>query len=231
MMAARDLAPVAAATPAGTALQRPSRTEVEAAVRTLLAWTSDDPDRPGLERTPARVAASFEELFAGYRSDPVALLRHGLLPDAADGRLVVLREIRFTSMCEHHLLPFTGEVHLGFVARRRLVGLGAIVAAVEALARRLQIQERLTDEIAAALATALDPLEVVVTVEAQHQCLAARGPRAQAKLVTSRQLGAAGDRGLLPAVAFGTRAAPAPSGQRRVARHPTLSSEADLPWT
>lgn len=211
MMVVQGLARAAAAGSAGTTPPRPSRTEVEAAVRTLLAWTSDDPNRPGLERTPARVAASFEELFAGYRSDPVALLCSGLLPDAADGRLVVLREIKFTSMCEHHLLPFTGEVHLGFVARRRLAGLGAIVAAVEALARRLQIQERLTDEIAAALITALDPYEVAVTVEAQHQCLAARGPRSHARLVTSRQLGAAGDRGLLQAVAFGIHVAPAPA--------------------
>jgi GTP cyclohydrolase I len=224
-MAARSLAPMAAVGRADDALRRPSRAEVEAAVRTLLAWTSDDPGRPGLERTPARVAASFEELFAGYRSDPVALLRQSLLPEDAEGRLVVLRGIRFTSMCEHHLLPFTGKVHVGFVARRRLVGLGAIVAAVEALARRLQIQERLTDEIATALAAALDPREVVVTVEAKHQCLAARGPRSRARLVTSRQLGE-GDRGLLQAVAFGTHAAPSlPTGSAVLGSSPVPELE------
>jgi GTP cyclohydrolase I len=173
------------------AVKRPSRDELETAVRTLIAWTGDDPDRPGLERTPARVADSFAELFAGYAEDPKAQLRRGLLRDDAEGRLVILRGIKFVSTCEHHLLPFAGIAHVGFIARSSLVGIGAIAAAVQSLARRLQIQERLTDELASALFEALRPHCVAVVLEAEHQCLAARGAKVDARLVTSRQLGVA----------------------------------------
>ena len=191
---------------------RPSRAEVEQAVRTLIAWAGDDPERPGLQSTPYRVAEAFGELFAGYRADPVSLLRRSLIAADTGGQLVLLRAVRFVSFCEHHLLPFTGHVDVGYVPRHHAVGLGAMAAAVDAITRRLQIQERITDQIASAIAEALDPMGVAVVVRAEHQCLAARGARkAGAQLVTSRQLGNLGpDHGLGQAF-FGMVNAPAPA--------------------
>ena len=174
----------------GSVAQPAAPADVEAAVRTLIAWAGDDPDRPGLARTPTRVAAAYGELFAGYRANPARLLRRSLMPDDNEGRIVLLRDIRFVSFCEHHLLPFSGHVHIGYLPRRHLVGIGAIAAAVDALARRLQLQERLTDQLASVLTEVLDPLGLAVIVEASHQCVAARGPKIDARLVTSRQLGA-----------------------------------------
>ena len=177
---------------------RPSQSETEAAIRTLIAWLGDDPERAGLQRTPGRVARAYCDLFAGYRADPVDLLRQGLIATETGGQLVLLRAIRFVSFCEHHLLPFTGHADVGYVPRHHVVGLGAVAAAVDAVARRLQIQERMTDELAAALAQALDPMGVAVLVRAEHQCLAARGAcKTGARLVTSRQIGGlAADQGL-----------------------------------
>jgi GTP cyclohydrolase I len=177
---------------------RPTQSETEAAIRTLIAWLGDDPERAGLLRTPGRVAQAYCELFAGYRADPVGLLRQGLMVTETGGQLVLLRAIRFVSFCEHHLLPFLGHVDVGYVPRRHVVGLGSMAAAVDAVARRLQIQERMTDELAAAIAQALDPMGVAVVVWAEHQCLAARGAcKAGARLVTSRQIGSlAADQGL-----------------------------------
>jgi GTP cyclohydrolase I len=172
---------------------RPGRAEVEQAVRTLIAWAGDDPERPALQSTPGRVAEAFDELFAGYRADPVSLLRRSLMTAETGGQLVVLRGVRFVSFCEHHLLPFMGDVDVGYVPRHHVVGLGAMAAAVDAVTRRLQIQERITDQIASAIFEALDPMGVAVVVRAEHQCLAARGARkVGARLVTSRQLGSLG---------------------------------------
>lgn len=183
---------------ANTEPTRPAQSEAEAAIRTLIAWLGDDPERPGLQRTPSRVVQAFGELFAGYRLDPVTLLRRGLMAAETEGQLVLLRSIRFVSFCEHHLLPFTGHADVGYVPRSHVVGLGSMVAAVDAVARRLQIQERMTDELASAIAEALNPMGVAVVVRAEHQCLAARGAcRAETRLVTSRQLGSlAEDQGL-----------------------------------
>jgi GTP cyclohydrolase I len=177
---------------------RPTQSETEAAIRTLIAWLGDDPDRTDLQGTPARVAQAYGELFAGYRADPVGLLRQGLMATQTGGQLVLLRAIRFVSFCEHHLLPFMGHADIGYVPRRHVVGLGSMAAAVDALARHLQIQERMTDELASAIAAALDPLGVAVVMRAEHQCLAARGAcKAGARLVTSRQFGSLGaDQGL-----------------------------------
>ncbi len=186
--------------PARAGVARPTRNDAEAAVRTLVAWAGDDPDRPELARTPARVTAAYSELFAGYGIDPAAALRGSLMPDESEGRLVLLRDIRFVSFCEHHLLPFVGRVHVGYLPRRYLVGIGAVATAVDALARRLQIQERLTDQLASVLADVLDPRGLAVIVDATHQCASARGPRSDAHLVTSRQLGVlATDQGLASA--------------------------------
>jgi len=192
---------------------RPDRAEVEQAVRTLIAWAGDDPKRPGLQSTPQRVAEAFGELFSGYGADPVRLLRASLIAADTGGQLVLLRGIRFVSFCEHHLLPFTGLVDVGYVPRGHAVGLGALAAAVDAVARRLQIQERITDQIASAIVEALDPMGVAVVVQAEHQCLAARGARKPgARLVTSRQLGSLGpDQGLGQAF-FGLIGATTPAG-------------------
>jgi GTP cyclohydrolase I len=177
---------------------RPSQSETEAAIRTLIAWLGDDPQRAGLQRTPGRVAQAYRDLFAGYRADAADLLRQGLIATENGGQLVVLRAIRFVSFCEHHLLPFMGHADVGYVPRHHVVGLGSMAAAVDAVARRLQIQERMTDELTAAIAQALDPMGVAVVVRAEHQCLAARGAcKAGARLVTSRQIGSlAADQGL-----------------------------------
>jgi GTP cyclohydrolase IA len=182
-------------------------------VRTLIAWAGDDPERPGLHSTPCRVAEAFEELFAGYRADPVSLLRRSLMATDTGGQLVVLRGVRFVSFCEHHLLPFTGHVDVGYVPRHHVVGLGALAAAVDAVARRLQIQERITDQIASAILEALDPMGVAVVVRAEHQCLAARGARkGGAQLVTSRQLGSLSPEHGLGQAFFGMIGAQEPAG-------------------
>lgn len=190
---------------------RPTRAEAEGAVRTLLAWTGDDPERRGLQDTPARVVQAFGELFAGYSIDPVTVLRRSLMTAETGGQLVLLRSIRFVSFCEHHLLPFTGHVDIGYVPRDHVVGLGSMAAAVDAVARRLQIQERMTDELASAIAEALDPTGIAVVIQAEHQCVAARGAcKAESRLVTSRQSGSlAADQGLGHAF-FGLISAPVP---------------------
>jgi GTP cyclohydrolase I len=169
---------------------RPTQPEAEAAVRTLIAWLGDDPERADLQGTPARVATAFYDLFTGYRTDPVAVLRRSLMPEEAGGQLVMLRSIRFVSFCERHFLQIIGHAHVAYVPRRHAVGIGAIAAAVDAVTRRLQIQERMTHQIAEALAEALDPEGVAVVVEAEHQCMTARGvSKVGARFVTSRQLG------------------------------------------
>ncbi|MFA4840537.1 MAG: GTP cyclohydrolase I FolE [Agrococcus sp.] len=155
---------------------------VAAAVRELLAAIGDDPARPGLAETPRRVAEAYADYFAGVGVDASAHL------DTADlagesGELVLLRDIEFRSMCEHHLLPFTGVAHVAYLPSDRIVGLGRIPRVVETIASRPQIQERLTDEIADALVAGLAPRGVLVVVEAAHGCVAARGAR-QAKSST-----------------------------------------------
>jgi GTP cyclohydrolase I len=169
---------------------RPTQAETEAAIRTLIAWLGDDPERTDLQGTPARVATAFYDLFTGYRTDPVAVLRRSLMPEQAGGQLVMLKAIRFISFCERHFLQIIGHAHVAYVPRRHAVGIGAIAAAVDAVTRRLQIQERITDRIAEAVTEALDPEGVAVVVEAEHQCMTARGvSKVGARFVTSRQMG------------------------------------------
>lgn len=177
---------------------RPTQPEAEAAIRTLFAWLGDDPERTDLQGTPARVATAFYDLFTGYRTDPVAVLRRSLMPEQAGGQLVMLKAIRFISFCERHFLQIIGHAHVAYVPRHHAVGIGAIAAAVDAVTRRLQIQERITDGIAEAVTEALDPEGVAVVVEAEHQCMTARGvSKVGARFVTSRQSGClAADTGL-----------------------------------
>ena len=152
------------------------RERVEAAVRELLAAIGDDPEREGLRDTPRRVATAYAEYFAGVGADPTAQ-RDTLGLEGETGEMVLLRDIEFRSMCEHHLLPFTGVAHIAYLPGDRIVGLGRIPAVVDVVASRPQIQERLTDEIADALEAGLAPRGVLVVIEAAHGCVQARGAR------------------------------------------------------
>ena len=170
---------------------RPSRNQAEEAVRTLIRWAGDDPQREGLEGTPGRVARAYEEWFAGYRENPKTLLQRTF--EEVDGydEIVVLRDIRFESHCEHHMAPIVGRVHIGYLPRNRVVGISKLARLVEAYAKRLQIQERLTAQIANTLNQVLKPQGVAVVVEATHGCMTTRGVHKHgASLVTSRMLGA-----------------------------------------
>jgi GTP cyclohydrolase IA len=174
---------------------RPERAEVEAAVRTIIRWTGDDPDRDGLIETPARVTRALEEAFVGYAHDPAAMLQKCF--DETDGydEMIALRGVRFESHCEHHMAPIVGRVHIGYLPRARVVGISKLARLVELYARRLQIQERLTAEIANMLDRVLKPDGVAVVVEATHACMTSRGvSQAQASMVTSRMLGVFRDR-------------------------------------
>src|SRR4051794_26428333 len=169
---------------------RPTRREAEEAVRTLIRWAGDDPAREGLEGTPGRVARAYEEWFGGYREDPKALLQRTF--EEVDGydEVVVMRDIRFESHCEHHMAPIVGRVHIGYLPRSRVVGISKLARLVEAYAKRLQIQERMTAQIANTVNEVLKPQGVAVVVEATHGCMTSRGVhKPGASLVTSRMLG------------------------------------------
>lgn len=170
---------------------RPSRAEAEAAVRTLIRWAGDDPDREGLAGTPDRVVRSYEEFFAGYGSDPVELLQRTF--EEVDGydEMVVLRDIRMESYCEHHIVPIIGRAHVAYLPRHRVVGISKLARVVEVYAKRLQIQEKLTAQIANTIEEVLQPHGVAVVIEAAHQCMTTRGiHKPGVTMVTSRMLGA-----------------------------------------
>lgn len=152
---------------------------IEAAVAELLAAIGEDPTRPGVQRTPRRVAEAYAEYFAGMGVDPVAVLREGVdaAGDGERGDLVLLRGLEFRSMCEHHLLPFRGVAHVGYLPAGKVVGLGRLGTVVEILAARPQLQERLGEQIASAVEEGLAPRGVIVVLEAQHDCVAARDAR------------------------------------------------------
>ena len=170
---------------------------IEAAVAEILAAIGEDAQRPGLLTTPQRVAEAYAEFFAGVGVDPVPLLRDELATQAAPeqrGEIVLLRDIALRSICEHHLLPFTGVAHVAYLPDERLVGLGSVLRAVDTLSSRPQLQERLGDDIAAALDAALSPLGVLVIIDARHGCVGARGPRqAESTTVTVAASGALAD--------------------------------------
>jgi GTP cyclohydrolase I len=170
---------------------RPSRDEAEAAVRTLIRWAGDDPGREGLLDTPARVARAYGELFAGYGHDPRLHLERTFEEVGGYDELVLLRDIRFVSTCEHHMLPVIGRAHVGYLPDRRVVGISKLARVVEGYARRLQIQEKMTTEIAGAIQDVLQPHGVGVVIEAEHSCMTLRGVNApNASLTTSCMLGA-----------------------------------------
>jgi GTP cyclohydrolase IA len=176
--------------PGAPATPRPSRAETEDAVRTLIRWAGDDPDREGLRETPGRVARAFAEWFAGYEEDPEDLLQRTFEEVAGYDEIVLLRDIRYVSHCEHHMAPITGRVHIGYLPRHRVVGISKLARLVEVYARRLQIQERMTAEIANTLDRVLNPFGVAVVVEGTHGCMTSRGVGQNgASMVTSRMLG------------------------------------------
>jgi GTP cyclohydrolase IA len=170
---------------------RPSRAEAEQAVRTLLRWAGDDPTREGLLGTPGRVARAFEEWFAGYERDPVNYLQRTFEEVENYDEMVVLRDIRFESHCEHHLAPIIGRAHIGYLPSGRVVGISKLARVVELYAKRLQIQEKMTAQIANSIEEVLQPEGVAVVLEATHQCMTTRGVhKSGVTMVTSRMLGA-----------------------------------------
>ena len=169
---------------------RPSRAEAEDAVRTLLRWAGDNPQREGLLDTPDRVVRSYEEFFAGYAIDPVDLLNRTFEEVEGYDELVVLRDIRFESHCEHHMVPIVGQVHVAYYPEQRVVGISKLARVVEAFAKRLQIQERMTRQIAGAIDQALQPRGVAVVIESEHHCMTTRGiHKPGTSMVTSTMLG------------------------------------------
>lgn len=174
--------------------KKPSRDEAEAAVRVLLRWIGEDPDRAGLQRTPSRVIKSFDDWYAGYLQDPLSLLSASYQTVQDFNRVVTLRDIEIASHCEHHMAPILGRVHLAYLPDKRLAGISKLVRVVETLARRLQVQERFTSEIAQCINQALEPRGVAVVVEARHQCMTTRGVnKTRVSMVTTEMLGAFAD--------------------------------------
>jgi GTP cyclohydrolase IA len=174
----------------GSRLVRPSRSEAEEAVRTLIRWAGDDPNREGLLATPGRVVRAYEEWFAGYNDNPRDYLKSTFEETGGYDEVVVLRDIRFESHCEHHMAPIIGRVHIGYLPRNRVVGISKLARLVEVYARRLQIQEKMTAEIASCLDSVLKPHGVAVVTEATHQCMTTRGVhKPGVTMVTSRMLG------------------------------------------
>tara|TARA_Y100001960_G_scaffold290949_1_gene331955 strand:- start:476 stop:1123 length:648 start_codon:yes stop_codon:yes gene_type:complete len=173
-----------------SALDRPTRDQAEEAIRTLISWVGDNPDREGLQGTPARVTRAYEEFFAGYDDDPVAYLERTFEEVEGYDEMVVLRDIRFESHCEHHMLPIIGVVHVAYLPTNKVVGISKLARVVEAYAKRLQIQEKMTAQIANTVNDVLTPQGVGVVVEAAHQCMTMRGVhKPGVTMVTSQMLG------------------------------------------
>jgi len=169
---------------------RPTRAEAEAAVETLLRWAGDDPTREGLRDTPARVVRSYEDHFSGYAVDPMELLQRTFEEVEGYDEMVVLRDVRVESHCEHHVTPILGKAHVAYMPDRRVIGISKLARVVEAYAKRLQIQEKMTAQIANAIQEVLQPKGVAVVIEAEHQCMTTRGVhKPGTSLVTSRMLG------------------------------------------
>ena len=169
---------------------KPSRPEAEDAVRVLIRWAGDDPGREGLKGTPARVVRAYQEWFSGYDEDPRDYLQRTFEEVAGYDEIVLLRDIRFESHCEHHIAPIIGRVHIGYLPRRRVIGISKLARLVDVFARRLQVQEKMTAEIAQCLNAGLNPHGVGVVVEAAHECMTTRGVhKTDVTMVTSRMLG------------------------------------------
>jgi GTP cyclohydrolase I len=171
-------------------LKKPSEAEVHQAIRTLLTWAGDDPEREGLRDTPKRVARAYREWFAGYDEDPEEMLKRTFEEAGGYDEIVMLRDIPFNSFCEHHMAPITGFVHVGYLPNGRVVGISKLARVVDAFAKRLQIQERLTAQVADVINRVLQPQGVAVVIKATHGCMTSRGVHKHGvSMVTSQMLG------------------------------------------
>ena len=203
------MAPKAVSPALAPTTERPSRAEAEEAVRTLIRWAGDNPAREGLRDTPSRVVRAYEEWFAGYDEDPEAMLQRTFEEVGGYDEIVLLRDIRFSSHCEHHMAPIFGRAHIGYLPRNRVVGLSKLARLINVYAKRMQIQERMTVEIADALNSILQPHGVGVVIEGMHACMSTRGvQQTDSVMVTSRLLGVFRDRPdtrqeFLSAIGFG----------------------------
>ena len=185
-----ELSPPAAAETSAVSLPQPTQIEAEAAIRTLIRWAGDNPDREGLLDTPSRVARSYREFFKGYTQDPVSMLERTFEEVEGYDEIVLLRDIRLESHCEHHMVPIVGRAHVAYLPHRRVVGISKLARVVDAYASRLQIQEKLTAQIANTIHEVLQPLGTAVIIEAAHECMTTRGVhKTGVSMVTSRMLG------------------------------------------
>ena len=169
---------------------KPSREEAKRAVRTLIKWAGDNPNREGLIDTPDRVAKAYEDFFSGYQGDPKGILSKKFKEVEGYDEMIVLKNIKLESHCEHHMVPFIGEAHVGYLPKNKVVGLSKLARVVQLFSKRLQIQEKLTAQIANTINTVLQPKGVGVIIEASHLCIATRGIyKSESRMVTSRMLG------------------------------------------
>lgn len=176
-------------TAAGEREDEARKAAIEEAVRTILVNVGEDPDRQGLQKTPDRIARMYDEILAGYQTDPIALV-NGALFDVEYDEMIVVKDIEFFSMCEHHMLPFFGKAHIAYIPNGRIVGLSKFARLVEVFARRFQVQERLTEQVAQALWDTTQPQGVAVVIEAYHLCMMMRGVEKQnSKTITSAMRG------------------------------------------
>ena len=186
-----EIVQVLAAQRDAAAAIRPSREEAEEAVQTLIRWAGDDPTREGLAATPGRVVRSYEEFFSGYWDNPVDLLKRTFEEVEGYDEMVILKDINFVSHCEHHMVPIIGAAHIGYLPDRRVVGISKLARVLEVYARRLQIQEKFTSQVANTIQEVLKPRGVGVVIEATHQCMTTRGvKKEEVTMVTSCLLGA-----------------------------------------
>ena len=170
--------------------KKPTREEAEAAVRTMLAWTGDNPDREGLIETPKRVVRAYEQFFAGYEMDPKEVLSKVFEEVEGYDEMVIVKDIRVESHCEHHIVPILGIAHVAYMPNKKVVGISKLARLVDVYAKRLQIQETLTAQIAETIQRVLDPLGVAVLIDASHQCMTTRGVhKPESSTVTKRMLG------------------------------------------
>jgi GTP cyclohydrolase I len=191
MNAPRPLIDIPADDAVSSRLTRPTREEAETAIRTILAYAGEDPEREGLRGTPDRVVRAFDEHFGGYAKDPIAILQRTFEEVAGYDEIVLLKDIPFVSHCEHHMAPIVGHAHVGYLPDRRVVGISKLARVVDVFARRLQIQEKMTAEIAAAIDQVLKPRGIGIVIEAAHHCMTTRGVnKAGVTMTTSTLLGA-----------------------------------------
>ena len=169
---------------------KPTREEAKRAVRTLIKWAGDNPNREGLVETPDRVTKAYEDFFSGYQGDPTEILSKKFKEVEGYDEMIVLKNIKLESHCEHHMVPFIGEAHVGYLPENKVVGLSKLARVVQMFSKRLQIQEKLTAQIANTINTVLQPKGVGVIIEASHLCIATRGIyKSESRMVTSRMLG------------------------------------------